>query len=317
LPEHDADKRPALHQMPEDFNDKMILPHQKLEDHADKMHAPQQKPKYCGDKRHMRQKMSEDFADNRILPHQKTEDYANKRDLQLQKSEDTCSGLDAIAGAPLQSPMTSQSDLRTKVDEGKKHREVQNCGMEECAEKVCLPNQKPKPIVPVVTTVERVQCEICNIMVSLKSLEEHYNGKRHRRMLCDQSKKHKTSNGEESRHIQNSQMNLVVQTPDLPHQTPVNYAEKKCLPHQTPETTIPALTTIELVHCETCDVMVLVQCLEEHNGGKKHRRMLSKPCEQSTKDGSPAEGSKRKVRDKTDAKGHVFKNEVEETTGGK
>ena len=197
-----------------------------------------------------------------------------------------------------------------------------------------LATSKPKPTVPVVATVERLQCEICNIKVSHKSLEEHYNGKRHRRMLRDRSKKHKTSNGEESRHIQNSEMNPVVQTPDLPHQIPENYADKKCLPHQTPEPTIPAITTVDLVHYETCDVMVPVKCLEEHNGGKKHRRMLSKPCEQSTKDGSPvenmsheapgfkykevpAEDSKGKVRDNNVAKGHVYRREVEEETGGK
>ena len=357
-PEHYADKRPLPHQTAKDFSAKRNLSHHRPKNYADKRHLPlplwecdadnrpaprqtledfpdkrilpQQKPKHCADKRHIRQKMPENFADKRILPHQKTEDIADKRDLQHQKLEDTCSGLDAIARAPRQGPMTSQSDLRTKVEEGKVHREVQNCGTEECAEKVCSPHQKQKPTVPVVATVERVQCEICNIMVSLKSLEEHYNGKRHRRMLHDQSTKQKTSNGEESRHIQNSQMNPVVQTPDLPHQTPENYADKKCLPHQTPEPTIPA----ELVHCETSDVISPVKCLEEHNGGKKHRRMLSKPCGQSMKDGSPvenisheaprfrykevpAEGSKRKVRDKTDVKGNVFKCKVEEATGGK
>ncbi|XP_024641400.2 uncharacterized protein [Medicago truncatula] len=317
LPEGNTDKRPALPQTPEDFNYKRILRHQKLEDYADKMHSPQQKPENFADKRHTRQKMPEDFADKRILPHQKTEDFADKRDSQHQNSEDTCSGLDAIARAPPQDPMISQSDLRTKEDEGKEHREVQNCGMEECAEKACSPKRPEQ-----------------HIMVSHKRLEEHHNGKRHRRMLRDISKKQKTSNGEESRHIQNSQMNPVVQTPDLPHQTPQNYADMKCLPHQTLEPTIPVVTTVELVHCETCDVTVPVKCLEKHNGGKKHRRMLSKPCEQSTNDGSPvenmsheaprfrykevpAEGSKRKVRDNTDAKGHVFKREVEEKTGGK
>jgi len=69
------------------------------------------------------------------------EHFADTRNLQHQKSEDTCSGHDEIARAPPQGPMISQSDLRTKVEERKEHREVQNCGMEECAEKVCSPHQ--------------------------------------------------------------------------------------------------------------------------------------------------------------------------------
>jgi hypothetical protein len=50
-------------------------------------------------------------------------------------------------------------------------------------------------------------------------LEQHYNGNRHKKMLLalrKQSAKHETSNGEESRHIQDSPINPAVQPKKVP-----------------------------------------------------------------------------------------------------
>ncbi|MCI26221.1 hypothetical protein A2U01_0047416, partial [Trifolium medium] len=76
-----------------------------------------------------------------------------------------------------------------------------------------LPHQVPATILN--PSKKRVPlCEICHVKVPSKDIELHNNGKKHRRNL--KSKECITSKGEVSGHIQNSQMNPVVQPKEVP-----------------------------------------------------------------------------------------------------
>ncbi|KAL5080709.1 hypothetical protein RYX36_009130 [Vicia faba] len=268
-------------QTPKDCADKSQLPDQTSEQCADK-NLSQQTPKNCADKRQLADQTSEQYADKNLSP-QTPNDCADKRQLSDQTSE--------------QYADKNLSQQTPKDSADKKCLPQQT--PEDCANKKCLPLLLQK-------------CEICDLKLDPKSMDSHIKGKRHRRRLTElreQSTKHKTSNGEEIRPNRSSQTSY-----------------KRLQP---------------MIRCEICNVQLGPKCLKYHNNGLKHKLRVLELREKSMKHkGSngkeishiqssqinpvvqpvahvPAEMSKRKVRDNTDAKDHGFKHEIEGATGGK
>ncbi|XP_058779039.1 uncharacterized protein LOC131653029 [Vicia villosa] len=340
-PTHHADNRHLSH--------KKHLPHPTSIHYADNRNLSQQTPKDGADKKCLPQQTPKDCADKKCLPQQTPEDCANKKCLPQQTPED-CADKKCL---PQQTP-------------------------KDCADKKCLPQQTPEDC----ANKKCLQDEIRDLK---KFMKNHKKRKRHeKKLLKQQSTKHKTSSGEEIRHNQSSQIskeanaskkNSTEQTPEvhadkqclpqqtskdlankkpLPHQKPEAFVDNKCLPHQMSEHYADKTNSLQqapkdyakkkslppIIHCEICYVQFHPSCLKDHNNGKKHQRSLlelrkksMKPKDSNGKEIShiqssqispvvqpknvPAEMSKRKVRDNTDAKDHGFKHEIEGATGGK
>ncbi|CAK8575359.1 unnamed protein product [Lathyrus sativus] len=156
-------------------------------DFANKKPLPHQKLKADADNMCLLQQRAKDFADKRALPHQKLEAYGDNKCLPHQMSE-------------------HHADKNSSSQQAPKYY----------ANKKCL-----EPT---------IRCEICDIKFSPKCLKGHNNGKKHKRRLSklrEKSMKHNTSNGEEIRHIQSSQVNPVVQ----PNKVPADASKRKHADH--------------------------------------------------------------------------------------
>jgi hypothetical protein len=246
-------------------------------------------------------------------------------------TKDTCSGSDAIAIAPPQGPMTSQTNSQTKVEERKEHHEVQNGGVKDCAAKKCLPHQMPKPTIPsdkkcltrqmpepTIPSDDKsstTRCEICQCTVSRKYIEDHNNGRKHQRKVMEL----KISKGEVSGQIQSrkrkrksrraelsneSQMNPVVQPKEVPKSKKDGRPVENTSQFRGKE--VPAEGS--------------KRKLGDHTVAKDHGLKLKKVENEAPSFNNkkvPAEMSKRKVSDTTDAKDHGSKREIGETSGAK
>ncbi|GAU26404.1 hypothetical protein TSUD_278490 [Trifolium subterraneum] len=235
MPEQHVDNRQVPHQVSVQLVDNRQLPHQMPVQHVNnrtlpshqmpEKHLPHQMPAQHVDNRQLLHQMPAHFAVNGDLPQQTPEDRADKKCLPSFIHCDICN-------------ITMIPECLKEHDNGKKHQRLllELRQMQEgYADKKCLPQQMPKvtadkrplphekpdyddelcltPLPPL------ARCEICNITMIPKSLEQHYNGKRHKKVLLElrkQSAKHKTSNGEESRHIRDSQVNPVVPPKKVP-----------------------------------------------------------------------------------------------------
>jgi len=178
-----ADDRPSSHHTSAHYADKKRLKDQKLARFC-KRHLPRQRPECYVDKRHLPHQKPEDYADNKSLPHRVPKPYSDKRRL------------------PQQTP-------------------------EDFADK-CSPHQTLGPTIPAIAPVQSrqsniVRCKICHVTMHHKCLEEHNNGKKHRRLLeelHEQSTERSVPNGRNSRLFPNSSvMNSVAQ--------PMKVAESK------------------------------------------------------------------------------------------
>jgi hypothetical protein len=191
------------------------------------------------DNRQLPHQQSAQLVDNRQLPHQMPAHFAVNRDLPQQTPEDRADKfLPPLIHCDICN-ITMIPECLKEHDNGKIHQRLllELRQMPESyadkkwspqqmpkvtADKRPLPHEKPEyfddelcltPLPPL------AHCEICGITMIPTSLEQHYNGKRHKKMLLKlrkQSVKHKTSNGEESRHVQDSQINPVFQPKKVP-----------------------------------------------------------------------------------------------------
>ncbi|CAK8532871.1 unnamed protein product [Lathyrus sativus] len=243
MSENCAAKKNLTQQTPEVYADKKCLLQQTSKDFANKRPLPHQKPKADADNMCLPQQRAKDFANKRALPHQKPEAYGDNECLPHQMSEHYADKNNSSQQAP-----------------------------KDYANKKCL--------------APRIHCEICDIKFGPKDLKGHNNGKKHKKRLSklrEKSMKHNTSNGEEIRHIQSSQVNPVVQ----PKKVPADASKRKHGDH---------------TGAKDCDFKV--ENVKNETSSFKKTRV-------------PVEISKRKVMDNTDAKGHGFKHEIEGATGVK
>ncbi|XP_058773351.1 uncharacterized protein LOC131647481 [Vicia villosa] len=270
MPAHYYGLRPLPLRMPERHVDKGPLPHQTAEDHADNKGLPHQTPEE-----------EEDVADKRPLPHQKADDDADNKCLPHRTSEECYADKTNL---PQQSPDLSQQTPEDYVD------------------KKCL----PEPTIPAEATLPRTRCEICDVEFPHQNLEGHNNGKKHRRMLIElreQSTESKTSNGEESIHIQKKP---VVQLKKVP-KSKKDGCLVKITSHKAPK--------YEEVPAEGSK-----RKLRDHTGAEDRDSKVENVKHEARsfqeKKVTPVK-SKRKVRDSTDAKDHGSKRETGEASGGK
>ncbi|CAJ2666235.1 unnamed protein product [Trifolium pratense] len=223
-----VDNRPLPpHQMPAQHIDSRPLPpHQMPEQHVDNRQVPHQMPTQHVDNKQLPHQMRAHFAVNRDLPQQTPEDRADKKCLPPLVHCDICD-------------ITMIPKCLKEHDNGRRHQrlllELRQMP-EGSADKKCLPQQMPnvtankKPLphenrecyddgLCLTPLPPLAHCEICDITMIPMCLEQHYNGKKHKKVLLElrkQSTTHKTSNEEESRHIQDSQINPVVQPRKVP-----------------------------------------------------------------------------------------------------
>jgi hypothetical protein len=225
--------------MPEQHVDNKQVPHQMPAQHVDNRQLPHQMPTQQVDNRQLPHQQSAQLVDNRQLPHQIPAHFAVNRDLPQQTPEDHADKfLPPLIHCDICN-ITMIPECLKEHDNGKIHQRLllELRQMPEgyadkkwspqqmpkvAADKRPLPHEKPEyfddelcltPLPPL------AHCEICGITMIPTSLEQHYNGKRHKKMLLKlrkQSVKHKTSNGEESRHVQDSQINPVFQPKKVP-----------------------------------------------------------------------------------------------------
>ncbi|CAJ2666243.1 unnamed protein product [Trifolium pratense] len=228
MPTQHVDNRPLPpHQMlAQHVDNRPLPPHQMPEQHVDNRQVPHQMPTQHVDNKQLPHQMRAHFAVNRDLPQQTPEDRADKKCLPPLVHCDICD-------------ITMIPKCLKEHDNGRRHQrlllELRQMP-EGSADKKCLPQQMPnvtankKPLphenrecyddgLCLTPLPPLAHCEICDITMIPMCLEQHYNGKKHKKVLLElrkQSTTHKTSNEEESRHIQDSQINPVVQPRKVP-----------------------------------------------------------------------------------------------------
>ncbi|CAI8593905.1 unnamed protein product [Vicia faba] len=285
-----TDSRPLLHQMRPQYVDNRHLPHQMLTYYYDPSHLAHPMPAHCFGPRLLPSQMPEHYVDKGPLPHQNPGDYVDNKCLPHQTSEECY--------ADKMNLQQQSSDLPQQTPE-------------DYVDKKCSPHQTPEPTIPAVATPQRAHCDICGVVFPLKNLESHNNGKKHQRMLIElreQPAESKTSNGEESIHIQKSQKNPVVQLKKVPKSKKVRCLVKNTN-HKAPR-----------FEYKEVPVEGSKRKLRSHTGAKdrdfKVENVKHEPPSFQKKK-VRAVKSKRKVRDNTDAKGHGSKCETGEAPGGK
>ena len=223
--EHYADERYLLRRREEHYADGIHLPHQREDHYADEINLPLQREEHYADERHLPRQWEEHYADERNLPRhrehyadekhlphytgdrnlpwKREEHYSDERHLPRQREEHYAD--EGNLPHQREKHYADERHLPRYADDMhlphqwednySDERHIPNQTSEDYADKKSLPRQRLKSIISVVAPV---QCPQSN------------KGKRHQMLLelCKPSKK--TSNGQESRKIPNSQINPVL-----------------------------------------------------------------------------------------------------------
>jgi len=310
-----VDNRQLLHQMQAQYSDNTQLPHQplvpyvdrqlppqQLAQHADNMQLPHQPPAPYADSRQLPHQIPVHYADNRYLPHPAPAHYADNKYLTHQTPAPYADN------RPLaHQTLALYADNRTLPHQMPTpyadNRHLRHHTPEDCVDKMCLPQQTRESFAD-------------KSPVPPQNPEEFADSK------C---------------HLPEQMLEDYADESQLPQKAPEDYADKKCLPPH--------------VHCKICDCVVVHKCLEQHNKGRRHQKKLSEKLSELRelrkkqkrakrknkrakalgfkvsnlkyegpsfkKKKVPAERSKRKVTDNTNAEDHGSKRKIEGATTGK
>jgi len=218
-----ADERNFPHQREKHCPVERHLPHQRDEHYADEMHLPRQREEHYADQRHLPRQREEHYADETHLPPQREDYYADEMNFPRYREKHYADErhLPSYTG-DRHLPRQRDADERHLPRQREEHnaderhlpryaddmhlprqwedhyadeRHIPNQTSEDYADKKSLPRQRLKSTSSVVAPVK---CPQSN------------NGKRHRMLLELREPSKKTSNGQESRKIPNSQINPVL-----------------------------------------------------------------------------------------------------------